>query len=280
MPVIEEILDELFGAKYFTKLEMRSGNHQVKMRVEDEFKTAFKTHHGHYQFKVMPFGSTNAPSTFQCLMNELLQPFLRKFVIVFLDDILIYNPTLEQHEQHLQQVLEVLKQNQLYLKFSKCSFAQTRLEYLGHIISAQGVATEPSKTEAVLKWPIPTTTTEVRGFLGLTGYYRKFVRNYGILAKPLTQLLKKSVFCWSDQAHKAFLALKSAMVSTPVLALPNFSEQFTIETDACGDGIGAVLMQKGQPVAFLSKALGEKHKHLSIYEKEFLALMIEGSDGD
>ena len=142
------------------------------------------------------------------------------------------------------------------------------------IILADGVATDPSKTAAMLKWPKPTTVTELRGFLGLTGYYRKFVRNYGIIAKPLTQLLKKKNFGWNDQADKAFITLKSAMMCTPVLALPNFTEPFTIETDACGDGIGAVLMQKGQPIAFLSKALGDKHKHLSLYEKEFLALIM------
>ena len=274
MPIIDEILDELAGAKYFTKLDMRSGYHQVRMLLGDEFKTAFKTHQGHYQFKVMPFGLTNAPSTFQCLMNELLQPFLRKFVLVFLDDILIYSPTLELYEKHVQQVFDTLRANQLFLKLSKCSFAQHSLEYLGHIISIDGVATDPSKTAAMLKWPKPTTVTELRGFLGLTGYYRKFVRNYGIIAKPLTQLLKKKNFGWNDQADKAFITLKSAMMCTPVLALPNFTEPFTIETDACGDGIGAVLMQKGQPIAFLSKALGDKHQHLSIYEKEFLALIM------
>jgi len=274
MPIIDEILDELAGAKYFTKLDMRSGYHQVRMLLGDEFKTAFKTHQGHYQFKVMPFGLTNAPSTFQCLMNELLQPFLRKFVLVSLDDILIYSPTLELHEKHVQQVFDTLRANQLFLKLIKCSFAQHSLEYLGHIISIDGVATDPSKTAAMLKWPKPTTVTELRGFLGLTGYYRKFVRNYGIIAKPLTQLLKKKNFGWNDQADKAFITLKSAMMCTPVLALPNFTEPFTIETDACGDGIGAVLMQKGQPIAFLSKALGDKHKHLSLYEKEFLALIM------
>jgi hypothetical protein len=222
MPIIEEILDELHGAKYFTKLDMKSGYHQVRMKEEDEFKTTFKTHHGHYQFKVMPFGLTNAPSTFQCLMNEILQPFLRKFVMVFLDDILIYSDTLTQHVEHLRKVLIVLHTNQIFLKFSKCSFAQQSLEYLGHIIYVGGVATNPSKTQAMLKWPKPMNVTELRGFLGLTSYYRKFVRRYGVMAKPLTQLLKKKNFVWFEEPDKAFAALESTMISTLVLALLNF----------------------------------------------------------
>jgi len=244
------------------------------MNPADEYKTAFKTHHGHYQFRVMPFGLTNAPATFQCIMNEVLEPFLRKFVMVFLDDILIYSPTLEAHVSHLDQVFQKLREHKLYMKPSKCSFAQPQLEYLGHIISGAGVSTDPSKTSAMLEWPTPLSVTDLRGFLGLTGYYRRFVKNYGIIAKPLTALLQKNKFGWSSTAQQAFDLLKTAMATTPVLALPNFHEPFEVETDASDIGIGAVLMQKGQPVAFLSKALGPTHSHLSIYEKEFLALIM------
>jgi hypothetical protein len=194
--------------------------------------------------------------------------------MVFLDDILIYNHSLEEHISHLQQVLKVLRNNKLYLKSSKCTFAQHSLEYLGHIISHKGVATDQSKIQDMLNWLVPTNMTELRAFLGLTGYYRKFVKNYGILAKPLTNLLRLKHFEWTSQAQQAFDYLKTAMTTTLVLALPNFKAPFTVETDACGDDLGAVLMQSGQPIAYLSKALGEKHKNLSIYEKEFLALII------
>ena len=274
LPIIEEILDELAGTKFFTKLDMTAEYHQIRMAASDEFKTAFKTHHGHFQFKVMPFGLTNAPATFQCVMNEILQPFLREFVLVFLDDILIYSPSMTSHLTHLRAVLQQLRKHQFYLKSSKCSFAQTQIDYLGHVISQEGVSTDPSKTAAMLSWPQPTTITELRGFLGLTGYYRRFVQNYGIIAKPLTQLLKKKQFLWTAAATEAFQALKQAMSQTPVLILPDFSLPFVVETDACAHGVGAVLMQQERPVAYLSKALGPTHQQLSIYEKEFLALIM------
>ncbi|RLN03399.1 uncharacterized protein C2845_PM13G02930 [Panicum miliaceum] len=274
MPLMDEIVDELAGAKLFTKLDMRAGYHKVRMQPNDEHKTTFKTHHGHYQFRVMPFGLTNAPAIFQCLMNDVLDPFLRKFVLVFLDDILIYSPTLELHVVHLRQVLSKLRDHKLYMKRSKCSFAQTTLEYLAHVIYDKGISTDTSKTAATVAWPIPSNVTELRGFLGLTGYYRKFVKHYGLIAKPLTQLLKKKQFQWSQEAQLAFEKLKQAMTTTPVMALPDFVVPFVVETDASDIGIVPVLMQKEQPVAYMSKALGPAHKNLSIYEKEFLALIM------
>lgn len=274
LPIVDELLDELAGAAFFSKLDLRAGYHQIRMREEDEEKTAFKTHHGHFQFRVMPFGLTNAPATFQCLMNTIFAEFTRKFVIVFLDDILVYSATLQEHREHLRSVLALLRQHQLYAKASKCAFAQNRIEYLGHVISHDGVATDAEKTKAMEVWPVPTSATELRGFLGLTGYYRKFVPRYGIIAKPLTQLLTKKGFQWNDQAQVAFDQLKQSMVNTPVLALPNFDRPFAIETDACDTGVGAVLVQDGHPVAYFSKALGMRNQKLSTYEKEFLAVMM------
>lgn len=233
IPVIDELLDELAGAVWFTSLDLRSGYHQIRMAETDEPRTAFRTHHGHYEYKVMPYGVTGGPATFQHAMNTILAPLLRRCVLVFIDDILIYSHTFEEHIQHLRAVLNLLQQHDLKLKKSKCTFAQKQLKYLGHVISAQGVATDPRNIEAVRDWPTPDCVKAVRGFLGLAGYYRKFVRNFGVTARILTDLLKKdSVFVWTDDHEAAFQALKQSLLTAPVLALPDFSKKFIVETDA------------------------------------------------
>jgi hypothetical protein len=271
IPVIEELINELQGSQYFTKLDLRSGYHQIRMHHDDVEKTAFKTHEGHYEFLVMPFGLTNAPSTFQALMNSVFKEYLRKFVLVFFDDILVYNPILSSHVEHLELVLQVLRINTLYAKQSKCAFGAEKVEYLGHVITREGVSTDHSKIEAMQSWPQPTNIKQLRGFLGLTGYYRRFVKGYALISQPLTKLLKKNSFKWSTEAQAAFERLKQAMVQAPVLKLPNFNEIFTIETDASLEGIGAVLQQGGHPVAYFSKTLAPRHHTLSTYEKELLA---------
>ncbi|KAL1223554.1 putative mitochondrial protein [Cardamine amara subsp. amara] len=270
IPLLEDLLDELDGAKYFSKLDLRAGFHQLRMSPEDVYKTAFKTHSGHYEYLVMPLGLTNAPCTFQSLMNHVFQDVLRRFVLVFFDDILVYSVHWEAHLQHLADMFRILQQQQLYLKPSKCTFGATIIEYLGHFISAVGVSTDPSKVEVIKKWPTPTSQKQLRSFLGLANYYRRFIRGYSVVAHPLTNLLKKDGFRWCQEATDAFTKLKTALSSTPVLALPNFDKQFIVETDASNMGIGAVLMQDNHPICFISRALGPTHQALSVYEKELL----------
>ncbi|KOM50008.1 hypothetical protein LR48_Vigan08g083500 [Vigna angularis] len=272
--VIEELLDELRGACYFSKIDLKAGYHQIRMGVRDVEKTAFRTHQGHYEFMVMPFGLTNAPATFQNAMNNLFQPYLRKCVLVFFDDILVYSTTWKEHLEHVTVVLATLEQNHWVANQKKCEFGRTMIRYLGHAISSQGVEMDPEKVRAVTEWSRPKTVKGVRGFLGLTGYYRRFVKDYGKIAKPLTELLKKGKFGWNEKAEEAMQQLKKAITTAPVLSLPDFHQPFHIECDASGMGVGAVLTQEGRPIAYFSKALSEGTLSKSIYEKELMALVL------
>jgi hypothetical protein len=243
------------------------------MKEEDIPKTSFRTHEGHYEFLVMPFGLCNSPSTFQSLMNHFFRPFLRHFVLVFFDDIIIYRKTWTDYLAHVVRVLHLLSQYQLFLKQSKCSFGASEVEYLGHLVGKANVRVDPKNIETMQYWPHPKTLKILRGFLGLTGYYRKFVKNYGKIVAPLTTLLKKNYFTWTPAVAQDFQTLKMAMCTTLVLALPDFTKTFVLECDASGKGIGVVLMQEGWPLAFTSKQLSERNLGKSIYEKEMLAIL-------
>lgn len=269
------VIDELCGSVWFSKLDLRAGYHQIRLAEGEEEKTAFQTHSGHWEYKVMPFGLAGAPATFLGAMNSTLRPLLRKCVIVFFDDILVYSKSLTEHTQHLQQVLQLLRKDQWKVKFSKCAFGQQQISYLGHVVNSAGVSTDPSKIQSIAQWPTPVSAKQVRSFLGLAGYYRKFVKHFGIIARPLFNLLKKQIpFVWTEATNTAFELLKQNLISAPLLALPNFHKQFTIDTDACEYGVGAVLQQEGHPIAYMSKALGHKNRGLSTYEKECLAILM------
>ncbi|GJU37303.1 putative nucleotidyltransferase, ribonuclease H [Tanacetum coccineum] len=221
LPRIDDLFDQLQGSSVYSKIDLRSGYHQLRVRDEDIPKTAFRTRYGHYEFQVMPFGLTNAPAVFMDLMNRVCKPYLDKFVIVFIDDILIYSRNEEEHANHLRIILELLKKEKLYAKFSKCDFWIRIVQFLGHLIDSQGLHVDPAKIEAVKNWASPTTPTEVRQFLGLAGYYRRFIKDFSKIAKSLTELTQKNKkYIWGEDQESAFQLLKQKLCEAPILALP------------------------------------------------------------
>ena len=274
LPRIDELFDQLQGSRVYSKIDLRSGYHQLRVQESDVPKTAFRTRYGHYEFLVMPFGLTNAPAAFMDLMNRVFQPYLDRFVIVFIDDILVYSGSSEEHSEHLRIVLQTLRERQLYAKLSKCQFWLDRVAFLGHVISADGVSVDPQKIEAVVNWKPPKNVSEVRSFLGLAGYYRKFVEGFSKIAAPLTKLTRKDVkYDWVDACQKSFDELKGRLTSAPVLALPNGRDGFVVYSDASRQGLGCVLMQNDRVIAYASRQLKKHEQNYPTHDLELAAVV-------
>ncbi|GJS52516.1 hypothetical protein Tco_0625878 [Tanacetum coccineum] len=274
LPRIDDLFDQLQGSSIYSKIDLRSGYHQLRVREEDIPKTAFRTRYGHYEFQVMPFGLTNAPAVFMDLMNRVCKPYLDKFVIVFIDDILIYSKNKQEHAEHLKLILELLKKEQLYAKFSKCEFWIPKVQFLGHVIDSQGIHVDPAKIESVKDWASPKSATEIRQFLGLAGYYRRFIEGFSKIAKPMTKLTQKKIkFDWSDKAEAAFQLIKQKLCSAPILALPEGNEDFIAYCDASIKGLGAVLMQREKVIAYASRQLKIHEKNYTTHDLELGAVV-------
>ncbi|GJU02133.1 putative reverse transcriptase domain-containing protein [Tanacetum coccineum] len=236
--LIDDLFDQLQGSSIYSKIDLRSGYHQLRVREEDIPKTAFRTRYRHYEFQVMPFGLTNAPAVFMDLMNHVCKPYLDKFVIVFIDDIIIYSRNEKEHEEHLKTILELLKKEELYAKFSKCEFWINAVKFLGHVINSSGIHVDPAKIEAIKNWASPTTPSNIRQFLGLTGYYRRFIEGFSKIAKPMTELTQKNQkFNWGEEQETAFQLLKQKLCAAPILALPEGSDDFVVYFDASIKGL-------------------------------------------
>ncbi|GKE12966.1 putative reverse transcriptase domain-containing protein, partial [Tanacetum coccineum] len=263
-------MEELSGQlKEFQDKDLRSGYHQLRVHEDDIPKTVFRTHYGHFEFTVMPFGLTNAPTVFMDLMNQVCRPYLDKFVIVFIDDILVYSKTRKEHEVHLGLVLELLKKEKLYAKFSKCEFWLREVQFLGHVMNEDGIHVDPSKIEAVKNWKALRTPSEVRSFLGLAGYFRRFIDNFSKIAKPLTVLTQKSkTFDWGEEQENAFQTLKGKLCDAPVLALLDGLTDFVVYCDVSGLGLDCVLMQRGKVIAYASRQLKIHEKNYTTHDLE------------
>ena len=274
IPRLDDMFNELHGSCIFSKIDLKSGYHQIRMKEGDEWKIAFKTKYGLYEWLVMPFGLTNAPSTFMRLMNRVLRAFIGKFVVIHFDDILIYSKNFDDHLIHLKYVLDVLRKERLFSNLKKCTFCTDKLVFFGFVVSARGIQVDEEKVRAIQDWPSPTSVSKVQSFHGLASFYRRFVKDLSSIAAPITEVIKKDVgFKWGEEQKKAFQFIKEKLTHAPLLTLLNFEKTFEVECDALGLAIGAILMQEGRPIAYFSKKLsGAAVKYLT-YEKELYALV-------
>lgn len=278
LPRIDDTLDTLTGMKWFTTLDLKSGYWQVEIDPKDKEKTAFSTGKGLWQFKVMPFGLCNAPATFERLMELVLAGLIGETCLVYLDDIIIVGRTFEEHLASLEKVLVKIRAANLKLSLKKCSLFRRQVSFLGHIVSEEGICTDPEKVNAVKEWPVPRDKTEIRAFLGLCSYYRRFVKNFADIAKPLHRLTEeKRQFIWDEDCEAAFLNLKKRLCETPILGFPDTENQFIVDTDASNTGIGGVLSQKKGDqevvIAYFSKSLSKPERNYCVTRRELLAVV-------
>jgi hypothetical protein len=279
LPRADDLIDQLHGARLFSKIDLRSGYWQIPIDPSDVSKTAFRTRYGHFEWLVLPFGLTNAPAAFIDLMQKVFRDLLDRGVVIFLDDILIYSKTAEEHEQLLREVFTRLRHHKLYAKESKCELWRTEVTFLGHVINAEGVSMEASKVAATSAWPQPQDPSDIRSFLGLAGFYRRFIRQFSRFAAPLTDLLVKgAIFEWSDRHNHAFHSLKYALTHAPILRPSDSSLPCTLDLDASDYAVGGVLLQGTgtddlRPVAFESKRLNRAERNYSARDREKLALV-------
>jgi hypothetical protein len=275
LPRMDDLMDCFSGEIFFSKIDLKSGYHQIHMREGDEWKTTFKTNEGLHEWLVMSFGLTNAPSTFMRLMNEVLKDFIGKFVIVYLDDILIFSKTEAEYLKHLATVMKRLQQEKLLINMKKSSFLKIELICLGFVISADKLRMDPDKVEVIKNWRSPKSIFEVRIFHGLASFYRKFIRNFSGISAPMMDTVKKrhKYFYWIEEAKKSFNLLKKKITEQPILVLPDFKKTFQVKCDASGFAIGAVLSQEDRPIAYFSEKLNEVKVKYSTYDKEFYAII-------
>ena len=280
LPNVDDLFDTIQGSMYFSKLDLHSGYNQVRIKESDIPKTAINTPFGHFQFRVMGFGLTNAPATFQTMMNDILRPYLRKFVVVFLDYILIFSKSWEEHLEHVRTVLEILKANQLYCKPSKCKFGATEIGFLGHRITGTTLAPDPEKIKAVEDWPLPKSVSDVRKFLGFANYFRRFINHYSVISQSLEEITGKNArFSWNAARQHAFQQLKTALLEAPVLQLANIDLPFRVDTDASDCAVAGVLLQRPDndsewhPVSYASRKLTPAERNYTAAERETLAVV-------
>ncbi len=281
LPLMSSAFERLQGASIFTKLDLRNAYHLVRIREGDEWKTAFNTPRGHFEYLVMPFGLSNSPAVFQALVNDVLRDMVDQFIYVYLDDILIFSSSLQEHVQHVRRVLQRLLENGLFVKAEKCAFHAQSVPFLGFIVSPEGVRMDPDRVKAVVNWPTPDSRKALLRFLGFANFYRRFIRNFSQLAAPLTALTStKMTFRWSNAAEAAFTKLRGPFVSAPILRAPDPTRQFVVEVDASEVGVGAVLSQRAtsddkvHPCAFFSHRLSPAERNYDIGNRELLAVKL------